>query len=324
MGKLLLIFFGGFLLLTIPVPGEAQIWPFNKRSQAEKAEKDLQERRRQAGQGNMFNAMQPWGSRFNDVRDDYIWGAPTARSSYHNAGNFGFSGASRYGLKPGVELLSWLGVAYWIPNLFVKREISRGKWWVSSLHGAYSASPGFKHVYKNRNTFLADSLSGVPGVLAIKNQLLLSRPFYSRVDCNPDHPYLVFSASLAFDYGFSLGREQRYIPERHLFTPRSRPYSGEGWLITAGIRADWEVNPDLYLRGVIRSLAGDFTSGVAVEQHSMAELFLLRGLSLSGGYIMGYGKFGTGNFSIWPFLDISIYFGRKQGRNRGLFGQQMF
>lgn len=323
MIKLLSICLMGCLLL-LTSPCKAQFWPFKKASQAEKASKDLDKRERNAGEGNMFNPLQRAGSGLNDARNDHIWSAATARTSYPNAGNIAFTSPSRYGLNAQIELLSWLGLAYWTPNLFVKREISREKLWVSSLHGAYSSWPGFSHVKNGDDTFLADSVSRVPRVLSLKNQLLLSRPFYSQVDCNPEEPFLILSASLALDYGIAFDDEDVFIEEEHLFTPRSVSYAGEGLLATLGLRADWQAMSNLFVRGEIRALTGSFPSGFALEQQSNAEFFPFRNLSFSAGYVAGYGKFGSQNLSLWPFLDISIYFGIKKKRHRGLFGEQMF
>jgi hypothetical protein len=317
----ILLFFGLFL---VSGTCNAQFWPFKKRSQAEKATEDLNQRRQEVGQGNLFNRLQTTDPNKTDLRDDHIWAPGTAATSYSKAGNLSLSSASRYGLSQGIELQTWLGLDYWIPNLFVKREISRGNLWISSLHGVYSSWPGLKHVAANGGPFPADSVSGVPLTLSLKNQLIVSKPFYDVMDCNPHQPFLVLSASLALDYGIAFSDEDIYIEERHLLTPRSKSYAGEGLLATLAVRGDWQINPVLYGRGELRTIVGNFSSGLAFEQQSSVEYFPFRDLSLSGGYVLGLGNFGSRFVSLWPFVDISIYFGRKQGRKRGLFGQKMF
>ena len=317
----ILLFFGLFLASGTC---EGQIWPFRKRSQAEKATEDLNQRRQDVGQGNLFNKLQTNDPTKTELRDDHIWAAGTAATSYTKAGNLSLSSASRYGLSQGIELQTWLGLDYWIPNLFVKREISRGDIWISSLHGAYSSWPGLKHISANDGPFPADSVSGVPLTLSLKNQFIVSKPFYDVMDCNPHQPFLVISASLALDYGMAFSDEEIYIEERHLLTPRSKSYAGDGLLGTLAIRGDWQINPVLFGRGEIRALAGNFPSGIAFEQQSSVEFFPFRDLSLSGGYVLGLANLGSGFLSLWPFVDISLYFGRKQGRKRGLFGQKMF
>jgi hypothetical protein len=320
---------GYILLVTIcflfvEKPCEAQIWPFKKRSQTEKASKDLEERKRDAGEENFFNSLKPFGSSQNEQRDDYIWASATAATSYYRAGNISITTPSRYGLKPGVELLSLLGVAYWTPNLFLKREISRKKIWISSLHGIYSSSLGFQHVYRGRDTFLADSLSGIPMVLSIKNELLFSRAFFSKLECNPSRPYLILSGAIGVDYGIGIDDEVTYQSEKHFYTPRRQSYAGEGWLLKLSLRADWEAFSDLYVRGEIRSLMGDFPSRVAWEQQASIEYFVGQSISFSGGYMLGYANLGSHNLGILPFFDLSLYFGRKQSPNQGLFGVRMF
>ncbi|MFW6352017.1 MAG: hypothetical protein ACOC2E_06485 [Bacteroidota bacterium] len=317
----LLVFFGLFM---VSGTCEGQIWPFRKRSQAEKATENLYQRQQEVGQGNLFNRLQTTDANKTNLRDDHIWTAGAAATSYAKAGNLSLSSASRYGISQGIELQTWLGLDYWIPNLFVKREISRGNIWISSLHGFYSSWPGLKQVSSGGGPFPADSLSGVPLTLSVKNQLIVSKLFYDVMDCNPHQPYLVLSASLALDYGIAFSEEEIYMKERHLLTPRAKSYLGEGLLGTISVRGDWKINPVLFGRGEIRALVGNFPSGMAIEQQSSVEYFPFRDLSLSGGYVLGIGNFGSRFLSLWPLVDISIYFGRKQGHKQGLFEKKMF
>jgi hypothetical protein len=312
------------LFFSVSVPVEAQIWPFKKRSQAEKATRDLEERKREAGEGNLFNPFQPSGSSVSELRDDYIWSAKTAATSYHKAGNVSITTPSRYGLKEGLELSTWLGIDYRVPNLFLKNEISRGKLWVSSLHGAYSSWPGLNNAQENNGNFLADSVMDVPLILSLKNQLILSRPFLSSLQCNPHQPYLILSAALAFDYGIPFDSYSVYLKKDQFKTPRSMSYLGEGWLVTLALRCDWQIQPYLYARGEIRMFGGNFPGEISVEQQSSAEYFPFSNLSVSAGYIIGIGSIESRSLNILPFFDISFYFGKKQGRKRGLFKQQMF
>ena len=314
----LLVFF------VIAENAEGQIWPFRKRSQAQKATAEYNERKQQAGEGNLFNRLLTNDPNQTDLRDDHIWSSNSAGTSYQNAGNISFTSASRYGLTPGLEVQTWLGLDFWIPNIFVKREISRGDLWISSLHGVYSSWPGLKYADAKGGPFPADSLTGVPLTLAVRNQLIVSKPFFDVMDCNPHQPFLVLSGFLAIDYGMAFSDEKIYIEERHVITPRSRSYVGDGLVGTVGLRGDWRINPVLYGRGELRCLVGNFPSGMAIEQQSTVEYFPFLNLSLSGGYLLGMGSFGSNFLSLWPVVDISFYFGRKQGRKRGLFEQRMF
>jgi hypothetical protein len=312
------------LFFSISVPIEGQIWPFKKRNQAEKATRDLEKRKKEAEEDNLFNPFQPSGSSVSELRDDYIWSALTAATSYHKAGNVSVTTPSRYGLKEGLELSSWMGLNLLVPNLFLKNEIVRGGIRVSSLHGIYSSWPGLNNANKNNGNFLADSVSDVPLILSLKNQIILSRPYYSPLQCNPQQPYLVLSAALAFDYGIPFNNDSVFLKKDQFKTPRSVVYLGEGWLVTLTLRGDWQIQPYLYARGEIRTLRGNFQGKISVEQQSSVEYFPLSNLSVSAGYIIGIGNIDNQSLSLLPFFDISFYFGKKQGRKRGLFKQQMF
>jgi len=192
------------------------------------------------------------------------------------------------------------------------------------LHGFYSSWPGLNLAMNGKDTFLADSVITTPFVLSFRNQLLLSRPFYDKMDCNPHQPYLILSAGLALDFGIPLKDGKAYLEDKHLLTPRSASYLGKGWLATFSLRADWEILSYLYGRGELRVFSGEFTSHLALEQQASVEFFLSRSFSVSGGYLATFGNLGEHRFSLWPFGNLSLYFGKKQGRKRGLFGERMF
>ena len=273
----------------------------------------------------MFNPLQSFGQGPRDARNDYIRSASTASLSYPGAGNISLTTPSRYGTGGNVEWLSWLGLMPWAPNLFFKRPISADReWLVSSLHGVYSSYPGLQKVYKGKDSFLADSVSGNPKVISLRNQIITSRLFYDPASCNPRQPYLILSASLGVDFGVPLSDQDFYLDERHFFTPRSMAYNGEGWIAVLALRGDWQINPYLYLRGGIRSLTGNFEGIISWEQHGAVEYFLSSGISFSGGYTLGFGNVGPSAFGFLPFLDFSFYFGKKQTRRRALFEQRMF
>lgn len=324
MSKLLFIMVS-WVFLSFSSDCKAQFWPFNKKGQQEKATEDLQERKKEAGEGNLFNPLQSFGQDSRDARNDYIRSASTASLSSPGAGNISLTTPSRYGTGGSVEWISWLGFLPWTPNLFIKRQISGdGEWLLASLHGAYTSYPGLQRVHNKKDAFLADSLSANPNVISVRNQIITSRLFYNPVSCNPRQPYLILSASLGVDFGVSFSDEDVYLDERHFFTPRSRAYNGEGWMALLALRGDWQINPNLYLRGGIRTLTGNFPGTLTWEQHSAVEYFLSPVFSVSGGYTLGFGSVDSSAFGFLPFLDISFYFGKNQTGKRMLFDQRMF
>ena len=312
------------ICFTLPDRSQAQIWPFRKKSQVEKATKDLEKRKQEAGEGNQFNRLQPFGQSRENMRDDYIWSAATAATSYPHAGNISVTTPARYGIKQGLELSTIPILNYWAPNIFVKNEISRGKIWVSSLHGVYTSWPGLKMVYNEKNFLLADSVSNVPRVVSFRNQIIFSKPFFNKLSCYPHQPNLILSASLALDFGIPFDDEEIYLEDNLFKTPRSMSYEGTGWFGTFSFRADWHMLTQLYGRGEIRLLTGNFPTNLTLEQQSSIEYFPLNNLSISAGYILGVGNIGPNSLKLLPFLDIAFYFGKKQDRQRGLFKQQMF
>jgi hypothetical protein len=217
-----------------------------------------------------------------------------------------------------------MGLNYWVPNLFIKKNYLHKKWILSSLHGVYSATPGLSYIENGQPNLLADSVSNAPLLVSIKNQIILSRPFYNALDCKSGQPYLILSGGIALDLGFPFSDEQILIPDEHLITPRSKAYTGEGWLLTTNAQADWTMTSSIFGHAAIRILQNDFPRIAAIEQQTSAELFFNRHFSGSIGYILSFGNLGNNMFQVWPFLDLSYYFGKKKERERSLFKRKMF
>ncbi len=311
-------------LLLCFEPAEAQIWPFRKKSSAKKATRDLEKRRQEANPEEVFNPVQQMGAGDHRERTDYIWSASSAATSYKNAGNLSITSPSRLGIGANMELSSWMALNYYAPNLFVKKEHLRKKWHLSTLHGIYSATPGLSYAKNGGDTFLADSLTNAPLIISIKNQIIISRPFYNTLNCNTGQPYLILSGGVAFDFGIPFGDEEIFIPREHLIAPRSEAYSAKGWLITAHVHADWELTSSIIGRATIRMLNSSSTVTPAFEQQTSIEVFFSRHFSGSLGYLLSAGSFDQGTFKIWPFLDICYYFGKKKERERELFKRKLF
>lgn len=296
----------------------------NKRT----SKREIRKRQQKAydqDQTNAFNPIQPRGARQNDARDDLLWHSESANTVYHRAGNLSLVSPSRYGIKPGLELSTNLFLNYWVPNITLKKRWANNKWYIASKHGFYSATPGF-HWAKDRDyNSIVDSTASIPFVLSMKNELIFSRLFARDNTCSREQPYLILSAGVGIDYGYAFGESGLSEIDEHVLTPRSPALTGKGGTIYSKIRADWQINNQLMLGAGLRYFYGEFTGQHAFEQSTELQTFLLSNISISIGYLLSYGHYNTpSSVGIIPLFDLTWHFGRKQGRQKGLFKEKMY
>ena len=302
---------------------EGQIRIFKKRSQVERATRDLEKRRKPTAQNNPFNPLQEMGGSRSYQRDDYIWSPETAKSSYLHAGNMSVLTPSRWGIGRGIELQTLLGADYWVPNLLIKKGWYEKGWFWSSRHGLYTPTPGLKWAQMKGYQSIVDSLSSIPHIITVKNELIVSRPFYTVLNCNSKIPYLILTGTLSFDYGVSLSSNNLGNSQEHIIGSRHPALTGNGFLMGLKLQADGLLMDDFYVRGHFKYFMGQMNYN-AFEHRAYVEYFLNNNVSLSGGYFMSIGKYASSTFMVLPFVDISIYFGSKPKRRSGLFKDKMF
>lgn len=302
---------------------EGQIRIFKKRSQAERATRDLEKRRKPTAEFNPFNPLQEMGGSNTNQRDDYLWSQETAYISFLHAGNVSVLTPSRWGVGSGLELQTLLGADYWVPNFLIKKGWHAKNLLWSSRHGLYSPTPGLIWTQKQRHQSIADSLSVIPQIISMKNELIVSRPFYNQLNCNSKIPYLILTAALSLDYGFSLGTNDLVNSTEHIIGSRHPSLTGNGLLVGVRLQADALLLEDLYVRGHLKYFMGEMEFN-AFEHRAYVEYLLNNYFSVSGGYFSSIGRYASSTFMLLPFVDITFYFGSKPKRSKGLFKDRMF
>jgi hypothetical protein len=311
-------------MVLFPCESDAQIRLFKKKSQAVKATRKLEKRREETGQKtNYFNSLQPMGEPRNNDRDDFIWSEGTAYISTEGNGNVSITTPSRLGITSGYELQSLLGADYWVPNIMLKKGWQAETWWWASRHGIYSALPGLEWAERRGIQSIVDSTTEIPPILTLRNELMVSRPFFNKLACNSKTPYLVLSAAVAADYGFSFKKNELVQIREHLAGSRYPSLTGNGLLVTMRLQADANLTDDLFIRGNLKYFMGEMRYN-AFEHEARVEYLLSARLSVSGGYIFSVGKYASSTVCILPFIDICYYFGRKAHVSSRLFDKPIF
>lgn len=292
------------------------------------SKKEIKKRQQEAydrDDTNAFNPKQPMGARENDDRDDLLWHGETANTVYDGAANISLVKPSRYGLKPGLEISSNLLLNYWVPNIYLKKRWRNESWYVTSRHGLYSATPGL-HWANNKNySSVVDNASEIPLILSMNNELMVSRLIMSDTRCGRDKPYIILTGGLGFDFGVPLGASDLSEMQGHFLANRSTALTGLGYSAYLKLRADWQMTPMLMLGGGLKYFRGNFSGNGALEHSAELQTLVLSRLSFSIGYALSFANYAdTSGVGVIPFFDITYFLGKRQGRQKGLFGNKMF
>ncbi|MBK3519773.1 hypothetical protein [Carboxylicivirga marina] len=307
-------------------PNDAQSNKKFKRNKGT-SKREIKKRQQQAFEQddmNAFNPKQPMGARRNDNRDDLLWHGETANTVYDGATNISLVNPSRYGLKPGLELSSVILLNYWMPNVYLKKRWRNNKWYVSSKHGLYSATPGLNWANKKNYSSIVDNAEDIPFILSIKNEILVSRLILNNERCGRDKPYIILTGGLGIDFGVPFGDSDLKEMEGHFLANRSPALTGSGYSAYVKARADWQMTPLLMLGGSFKYFRGDFSGNSALEHHVELQTLVLPQFSFSVGYLLSIANYtDTNGTALLPFFDLTYFFGKRQGRQKGLFGKGM-
>lgn len=327
--KAIIYIFIGIFLLTVSVDALSQQKKKKFKSKKGTSRREMRKRQEEANKrnpnANAFNPLQQMGARQNDARDDLLWHSESANTVYDKAGNLSLTSPSRYGLKPGLELSSVVPLNYLVPNLFLKKRWKNTTWYVATRHGLYSGTPGFKWAQNNGYESIADTTWNIPFLLTARNEIMVSRLISKDNTCSRKQPYVIITGGIGFDYGIAFGDNDLEEIDEQFLANRSIPLTAQGLLTFAKLRADWQINSYLMLGGAFRYYYGDFTGTHAFEQQTDLQTFLLPSLAVSIGYNLSYANYNINNrMAIIPAFDLTWYFGRRQGREKGLFKGKMF
>jgi len=314
-------------MFTVPVSAQS-IGRFKGRSSQSKREvkKRKMEAEQKQAEDTPFAPTPKSGRLVTEIRDDYIWKSQSGGVVYPKAGNISFFEPAKIGLNDKSQLESSLGVDYWIPNLFYKYQwYSSKEWKVATRHGLYSGTPGYnyfdaKGVYK-----YTDTAQHIPIVLSCKNELFITRLFTKAYSCNGPQPYLLITGGLGFDLGYPMGKNDLSEIHEPFLGNRSMALCGNGYMVYALIRGDYQINPSFLAGASFRYFYGNFTGNHAMEPKLWIETFLGDNVSITTGISLSFDSYDNSpEVGFLPILDLTYYFGRKKGRESGLFNKPIY
>ncbi len=296
----------------------AQFWKRLNKGTSRREIRKRQEEANKKSDYNKFNALIPMGGSVSRSRTDYIWSYETANTVPEYSGDISIFSPTRLSIRTGHEFGTSIASLPFIPMVYYKKRWSEGKYYIASRHEAYSFTPGLYFLRsKDKYTFISEN-SNIPHVIALKNELIISRPFLKELKCGTGkQPFLIVTGAVAYDYGFSLKSTGQGLMDYKFMRTRSGVVLGGGGMFSARIQGDLYLTKGIFLTAALRGLFADSIYGNAIEQNTNIRIGLSPKFTGSIGYWMNFGK-GDGTFIV-PLIDITYHFGQKEGRQTGLF-----
>ncbi len=305
------------------------ILPFNLESQQKKrrnkgtSKREIRNRQEEANKKsdfNKFNELVPMGSSASIARNDYIWSYETANTVPLGGGDISLVSPTRLSFKKGQEIGTSIGLAAFSPMVYFKKRWYENKIYIATRHQLYSFWPGLKILHNNNNFNFIPENSEIPQVAAIKNELIISKPFLKDLKCGSvKQPFIIISLGIAYDYGFKIKGTDIKLIDYKFLRSRNGALLGDAGFLSARIQGDFYLNQNLFLTVAARGLFANKDYGNSVEQNSLIRYKIAPKFSLSGGYWMNFGK-GDGTMIV-PLVDLTYHFGTKEIREKGLFGK---
>jgi hypothetical protein len=295
----------------------------NSKREVQKRQDDAVEKQ---AKDTPFAPKKAFSQRKSDYRDDQIWKSQTAGIVYPKAVNISVIEPSKLALNKNFQLEAILPFMYYAPNVFGKYLwYNQNNWMVASRHGIYSATTGLMAMQQQENYVYADSAANIPFIVALKNELIVSRAYTKAYGCEGSQPYLILTGSIGLDYGYGFGENELDDIDKHFVANRSPALTGTGYTIGMMGRADYKINTMFLTGASLKYFYGTFEGHNAVEQKAWLETLLNPSLGLSVGYALSWGTYNTPKaLSFMPTVDICWYFGSKKGHSKGLFDRKMF
>lgn len=258
------------------------------------------------------------------ARDDLLYHAETAYTTYKGAGNFSFISESRWAISNKNELSTRIVADIAAPILSLKHLWYKDKmqhWYISSKFNVQTGYTGYKMAQKQGYKWIADTTETIPIVAEFGHELLVTHALRGDINCTKGDAYLLFTFGLGTYFGVNFNSDALKQPRYHFLANRTATMIDNGILLRIKFWCDGIVNNWLVLHSGIFLYTGSFSKAFAAEIHAEAEAFIFNNLSAKLGFISSFANYDhiDSKAYILPMADISIYFGKKRNRDHSLF-----
>jgi len=320
MFKLIKYLIAIFFFVLFIQNSDAQFWKKRNKSTSKREIRKRQEEANKKSEYNKFNELIPMGSPLSVARNDYIWTYETANTVSPYGGDISIIGPSRYSFNKGNEIGTSLASIPIIPMVYYKHVWRQENFVVSSRHEFYSFTPALNVLRSIEKHNIIPLESQVPHSIAMKNELIVSKPFLKTLKCGGvKQPYLILTGAFAYDYAYAFKETDIEVVEYKFLRNRSGVILGNGSFASLRLQGDLYLRRGIYLTAAVRGIFVNNNIGNVVEQNSSLKMFLSPKFSTTIGYWMNFGK-GEGTFIV-PVLDLTYHFGMKETREKGLFNR---
>ncbi len=257
-------------------------------------------------------------------RDDLLYHAETAYTTYKGAGNVSLLSETRVAVSNKWELSTRLAADIVAPMLALKRlwfSDNRHNWYISSKFNIQSAYTGYRLAQKKGYDKFVEPDIKIPIVGEFGHEFLITYAKRGDLNCTKGDAYLLFTFGFGTYLGINFNSTTLQQPEYHLLANRTATLIDNGNIIRFKLWADGILNNWLIAHGGIFFYTGSLEKAFATEIHGELEAFIFKTLSFKVGFMSSFAKYNnvkTRAFIV-PMADISVYFGKKRNRDHSLF-----
>lgn len=258
------------------------------------------------------------------ARDDLLYHAETAYTTYKGAGNVSLISESRIAITNKMELSTRLAADIVSPQLSLKRLWHTDplhNWYVSSKFNIQTAYTGYKLAQQKGYKWIADSTDIIPIVIETGHEFLATYAKRGDLNCTKGDSYFLFTFGLGTYFGINISDTALQQPRYHFLANRTATTRDFGYLIRMKLWADGVINNWLVLHGGLFLYSGSYSKAFTTEIHAEAEAFIFRTMSFKLGFISSFANYDNikSRAQILPMADLTVYFGKKRNRDHSLF-----
>ena len=264
------------------------------------------------------------------MRDDILWHAEAANVVYRHAGNVSLLSASRWGLSEKIELSTYLALDVIRPTVYVKVlwKVFDKRWFLASRFNVANAYTGMSLAQTLGVSRVISDTAQIPTVFEVGHEMLLSRAWFSDQNCSDGSVYLIITAGLGLYGGFNVSSVPDLDQVRfHFLANRGETVTGTGWRGRLKFWADGRINARIFLHGGLAYHFGSFSHHHTIELQGEGEYFFNSKFSAKLGFLTSFGSYTRvdKNAAIWPIIDLTYYFGKKDmSRRSSLFERGIY
>ncbi len=228
---------------------------------------------------------------------------------------------ARFGITKSIEIAAHPIAFFALPHVQVKKNWYDKEVSLASVHALNYPTIALNMLRKRDKEGYIPIDTKVPGILAFRNEIIVSRILKERTTCSAENYLLSLKLGVQFAMKMSNNSTLSSI-EKSILYPRTEIYH-KRTLWYAGLDLDARFNHFInYCIDVDYLSLGGKTKDYVIEHKLLILTKLTNSVTISGGYKLVYTSFNNQDntkLSVYPLIDLSWVYKFRKKKEMGLF-----